>query len=392
MINQPAIRKDHLPYGYHSIDDSDINAVTNVLKYGWLTGGKEVQSFEEDFKNFVSSQYAYACSNGTTALHLAVSAIGIEPGDEVITTPLTFIASANCVLYQGGTPIFVDIDEQRLEIDPSLIEEKITEKTKAIIAIDYAGLPVKLDELKKICKKNGLYLIEDAAHSVGATYKGKKVGSIADLTTFSFHPVKQMTTGEGGMVTTNSSELAFKIDKLRNHGINKSGAERYGTNANWYYEMQLLGNNYRLTDFQCALGRSQLKKLPAFLKRRQEIANKYHELLSGYNLILPPDDPNCSHAWHLYPIQINRDGSDDSLRNELFSYLRLANIGVNVHYIPVHLHPYYQNKFHYPDNAFPKSEKVFRRLLSLPMFPGMLDSDIEYVANHLEYILNKLEI
>lgn len=389
---KPDVRIDFLPYGLHSIDEEDINAVSNVLRSGWITGGKEVGLFEDDFKKFVSSKYATSCSNGTTALHLSMMAIGIKPGDEVITTPLTFAASANCVLYQGGKPIFVDINEKNLEIDPNLITEKITKNTKAIITVDYAGLPSPLDELKKISQENDLFLIEDAAHSVGATYKNQKVGSIADLTTFSFHPVKQMTTGEGGMVTTNSAELATKIEMLRNHGIDKSGAQRFGSNANWYYEMKMLGNNYRLTDFQCALGRTQLKKLPSFIKRRKEIADKYNALLSDSNLILPPQAQNSSHSWHIYPIQINKNLPDDSIRNELFSYLRSVNIGVNVHYIPVHLHPYYQENFNYPPNLFPVTEKVFRRIITLPIFPKMTNDDVNYVTDHLKYILNKLEI
>ena len=386
------IRKDFLPYGYHSIDDEEIAAMTEVLKSGWITGGKEVQNFEDDFKKFVNSKYAIACSNGTTALHLTMMAIGIKPNDEVITTPLTFAASSNCVLYQGGTPVFSDINEKTLEIDPNLIAEKITKNTKAIITVDYAGLPSPLEELKKICHENDLFLFEDAAHSVGATYKKQKVGSIADLTTFSFHPVKQITTGEGGMVTTNSDELASKIAMLRNHGIDKSGAQRFGSNANWYYEMKMLGNNYRITDFQCALGRVQLKKLPSFIERRKEIANKYKTILSDSNIILPPESENSSHSWHIYPIQINKNVSDDNLRNEIFSYLRSVNIGVNVHYIPVYLHPYYQETFNYLPNSFPITEKVFKRILTLPMFPKMTDLDVDYVTDHLKYVLNKLHI
>jgi len=375
-----------LPYGKQSLDDNDINEVVKVLRSDWLTTGPKIDEFEEVVANYVGAKYAVAVSSGTAALHSAIYAIGITKGDEVILPTMTFAATANCVVYQGGTPVFVDIFSNSLLIDTAAIEEKITSKTKAIIAVDYAGHPADYDVLNDLALKHNLYLIADAAHSIGGTFKNKSIGSLADLTTFSFHPVKNITTGEGGMITTDSKEFSIRMKNFRNHGITSDHRQR-AAEGSWFYEMVDLGYNYRITDFQAALGISQIKKLPKWIARRKEIAQSYTiEFNNIKSIDLLSVKPNANHAWHLFAVLLNLDELKTN-RADIFLALRGKNIGVNVHYVPVHLHPYYKKNYGYKNGDFPNAENAYKRLVSLPMYPTMDDSDIQYVISALKSVI-----
>ena len=370
---------EFIPYGHQWVEEDDVKAVIDVLRSDWLTTGPAVDAFEKAVAEFVSAEYGVAVSSGTAALHTAMFAIGIGPGDEVIVPSMTFAATANAIVFQGATPVFCDVDSDTLLIDPNLIERKINSRTKAIIAVDYAGQPCDYDALRDIADRNDLVLVADACHSIGAEYKGRKVGALADLTTFSFHPVKHITTGEGGMVVTNNPEYCKRMRRFRNHGITLDHRQRIEKQS-WYYEMTDLGYNYRITDFQCALGMSQLKKLPAWIKRRQEIASRYDIAFND----LPPIEPlavtsNVSHVYHLYVIRLR-----DIDRNKVFSSLRAAGIGVNVHYIPVHLHPFYRERFGTKEGMCPIAEAAYEQILSLPIFSAMLDRDVDLVISSVK--------
>jgi UDP-4-amino-4,6-dideoxy-N-acetyl-beta-L-altrosamine transaminase len=359
------------------------------LHSDWITQGSKVEKFEKKFASYVDARYAVAVSSGTAALHTACLAANIEKGDEAITTPITFAASANCVLYQGGTPVFADIDENTLNIDPVEIKKKITKKTKALIPVDFTGLPVDLENILQIAKDNKLIIIEDASHALGATYQGSKIGSISDMTIFSFHPVKHITTGEGGMITTNNGEYYEKLNLFRTHGITKDKDKLLNYDGPWYYEMQELGYNYRLTDFQCALGLSQLKKIDRIIQRRREIVKKYNcEFKDMVEIKIPQINPvDFTPAWHIYMIQLNLERLKMG-RKEIFEALRAENIGVNVHYIPIHLQPYYQKRFGYHLGDFPKAENYYSRAITLPIFPKMTDKDIYDVIMAVKKIIN----
>lgn len=362
----------YIPYGRQTIEEDDILAVEEVLKSDFLTTGAKINEFEEAVANYVGVKYAVAVSSGTAALHAACYAAGIGSGDEVITSPITFAASANCVMYCGGTPVFADIDPQTYNISAKEIEQMITAKTKAILPVHFTGQPCEMDIIHTIARKYGLFVIEDAAHALGADYKGKKVGSLSDMTTFSFHPVKHITCGEGGMITTDSYKLYQKLCLFRTHGITRDASLMRENDGNWYYEQLELGYNYRITDFQCALGLSQLKKIDRFIARRKELARRYNEAFLGLEKIrIPYQNIDCHNSWHLYVICIER-------RKELFDVLRAAGIGVNVHYIPVYRHPYYQE--HGYQNVYcPNAEHLYQRAISLPMYPGLTDEQQNYV-------------
>ena len=421
-------QRPFIPYGRQQIDEDDIQAVVDVLRSDWLTTGPKVAEFEQAVADFVGAKEAVAVSSGTAALHAAMYAIGIGPGDEVILPPMTFVATANAVVFQGGTPVFADVDPDTLLIDPNEVKAKITPKTKAIIAVDYAGHPCDYDALRDIAECHDLILVADACHALGAEYKRKKVGTLADMTVFSFHPVKHITTGEGGMVTTDNPEFTERMRLFRNHGITRdpmrfspltSDLRPLTSDFSWYYEMQDLGYNYRITDFQCVLGVSQLQKLPKFLERRREIAVLYDEALSDISgieplglradvlpaaqsawrmaqredrplpsssspsskLQAPSSMPSalCSlHSYHLYVIRVDSDtlGID---RDTFFTSLSEKGIGANVHYIPVHLHPFYMKRFHTKPGLCPVAEEAYEQILSLPMFPAMTDEDVKKV-------------
>ena len=383
------VREKLLPYGHQWIDDEDIEAVSEILHSDWITQGPKVDEFENEFAKYVGVRYAVAVNSGTAALHDACFAAQIEKGDEAITSPITFVASVNCVLYLGGTPVFVDIDADTLNIDPVEIKKKITKKTKALIPVDFTGLPVDLEKILQIAKDNNLIVIEDASHALGATYKGCKIGSISDMTIFSFHPVKHITTGEGGMITTNNKEYYERLNLFRTHGITKDKDKLLNYDGPWYYEMQELGYNYRLTDFQCVLGISQLKKIDRIIQRRREIVQQYnYEFKDMPEIKIPQINPADSNpAWHIYMIQLNLERVKVG-RREIFEALRAENIGVNVHYIPVHLQPYYQKRFGYHKGDFPVAENYYSRAITLPIFPKMTEKDINDVVKAVKKIIN----
>jgi perosamine synthetase len=384
------IRQVMLSYGHQTIDEDDIAAVTQVLRSDWLTTGPEVAKFENEFAAFVGASHAVAVASGTAALHAAAFAAGIEPGDEAIVTALTFAASANCIRYQGGTVRFADVRSDTLNIDPQSVAGLINSRTKAIVTVDYGGQPSDLVELVELARRHNLVLIEDASHAVGANYRGVRVGSLADITTFSLHPVKQMTAGEGGMLTTKRSDLAARARAFRNHGITTDARERANAGS-WVYEMVDLGYNYRLTDFQCALGRSQLKKLPAWLIRRQEIAFRYTTAFAPLAEITTPTIlSDRDSAWHLYTIRLNPPRLSVD-RARFFAALRAENIGVNVHYIPVPWHPYYQ-QLGYRKGQWPVAEQAYERLITLPLWAGMTDRDVEDVIGAVNKVCDAYRV
>ena len=380
------VRKTLLPYGRQSIDESDIEAVTEVLRSDWLTTGPKVAEFEEAFAEAVGAKFAVSFSSGTAALHGAAFAAGLGPGDEAITTPMTFCATSNCVLYQGASPIFADVSLDTLNLDPEQVALRVTPRTKAILPVDYAGHPADLNAMLEIAERHGLTVIEDASHALGGEYCGRRVGQIAHMTTFSLHPVKHLTTGEGGMVTTDRADFAETLRRFRNHGISSEARQRQSA-GQWHYEMVLLGFNYRLPDINCALGLSQLKGLTANLTRRRSIAARYAERLAGLpGLILPAVRTDVNPAWHLYPVRLDADELT-ARRPEIFRALRSENIGVNVHYVPVHMHPYYRQRFGFKGGEYPIAEAAYERLLSLPMFHAMTEADVDDVARALGKVL-----
>jgi len=367
-----------IPYGRQEIDDADVAAVIEVLRSDWLTTGPKVEQFERDIAHYVGAKHAVAVSSGTAALHAAMYALGITSGDEVIVSSMTFAASANCIVFQEGLPVFADVDPDTLLIDPERVEEKIGPRTKAIVAVDYAGHPCDYDTLGVLAGKYRLKLVADACHSLGAALRSRPVGSLADMSVFSFHPVKHITTGEGGMVTTDDAVFAQRMRRFRNHGIATDHRERQ-SRGEWFYEMVDLGYNYRITDFQCALGMSQLHKLNEWIDRRQRIAGRYSGAFEDLPGIRPlAVRPQVSHAYHLFVIRV--DAKDAGItRDQLFRTLREQGIGANVHYIPVHLHPFYRSRFNTGAGLCPVAEHAYREILSLPVFPGMTDEDVETV-------------
>ena len=384
-----------IPYGRQFIDDEDIQEVIKSLKSDFITQGPKIKEFESALCEYTEAKYAVAVSNGTAALHISCLAAGIRHNHEVITSPITFVASANCILYCGGKPVFADVQEDTINIDPEEIERKITRNTKAVIPVHFAGHPCDLEEIYAIAKKNNLIVIEDACHALGAEYKGSKIGSCkySDMTVFSFHPVKSITTGEGGAVLTNNKKLYEKLLMLRNHGITKdptkftinhqlSTINDYGS---WYYEMQELGFNYRLTDFQCGLGLSQLKKLDKFIQRRREIVEIYNKELSKIDeIILPKERPYVKSSWHIYYIRLK----NFQKRKKVFERLRKKGIGVQVHYIPVHLQPYYRNNFGYKEGDYPKAENYYNSTITLPLFVKLNKKQINYILNKIKEAIN----
>lgn len=375
-----------LTYGKQSLDNKDINSVVEVLRSDLLTTGPKVEEFEKKLADYVGSKYAVAVSSGTAALHLGCLAAGLKKNDELITTPMTFAASANCALYCNAKPIFVDISNKGL-IDKDKIEEKITKKTKIIIPVHYSGLPCNMEKIKEIAKKYNLIVIEDACHALGSKYKGSKIGDCkySHMAVFSFHPVKHITTGEGGMITTNSKKLYEKLIMLRNHGITKNPKKLTKKEGPWYYEMQELGFNYRITDFQCALGISQLRKIDDFIKKRRQIAKRYDNAFEkNDNIEVIKETNGCFNAYHLYIIKVNNKG----IRLRLFNYLKDNDIFCQVHYIPVYWHPYYK-KLGYKEGLCPLAENFYQKIISLPIYPSLKKKEQGKVIDLINNFFNK---
>ena len=389
MHGGPPVRKALLPYGHQSIDEADIQAVVATLRSDWLTTGPRIAEFEEAFAARTGARHAVSFSSGTAALHAAAFTAGLKSGDEAITSPLTFVATANCVLYQEAVPVFADVSPDTLNLDPEQTTARVTPRTRAILPVDYAGHPADLSPILDLAERHGLVVIEDASHALGAEYKGRHVGSVAHMTVFSFHPVKHITTGEGGMVTTDNAKFAETLRRFRNHGISSDARQRQAA-GQWHYEMVLLGFNYRLTDIACALGIQQLKKLEANLARRRQIAARYTAAFREIPEVVPPAvRHDINPAWHLYPIRLDRARLKAD-RGQVFAALRAENIGVNVHYIPVHLHPYYRERFGYRGGEYPVAEDAYERLISLPMFYGMSDQDVDDVIRAVEKVISHL--
>lgn len=381
------VREKYLAYGRQSIDDKDIEAVVELLKGDFLTTGPTVSEFENKVAEFVGAKYGVAVSNGTAALHMACHAAGIGPGDEVLVPAITFAASSNCVLYCDGTPVFVDIDPKTYNIDINKIEEKITEKTKAIIPVDFSGQAVDMDKILEIAEKYNLLVIEDSAHALGSEYKNRKVGTKAHMTEFSFHPVKPVTTAEGGIIVTDDEKLYEKMMLFRSHGITRNKELMDEDHGPWYYEQVDLGYNYRLTDLQCALGISQMDKLDSFIARRREIVSKYNEAFSELEEINTPFEEEFSNSgWHIYVITLNLDKLAVG-RKEVFEALQKENIGVNVHYLPVYLHPYYKN-LGYEKGLCPVAEDMYNRMITIPLFPAMTENDVQDVITAVKKVIN----
>ncbi|MBI5698788.1 UDP-4-amino-4,6-dideoxy-N-acetyl-beta-L-altrosamine transaminase [Candidatus Saganbacteria bacterium] len=361
----------NIPYAAQSIEDDDVAAVAQALKAPYLTQGPLVGRFEQAVAAYCDAKYAVALNSGTSALHAACFAAGINNGAEAITSPITFVATANAVLYCGGRPVFADVQAGTINIDPAQIAARIKKKTRAILPVHFAGQPCEMEKISRLAKKHRLTVIEDACHALGAEYNGKKVGSCrySDMTVVSFHAVKHITTGEGGMVLTNRLDLYKKMLMFRTHGITRETSAE----GAWYYEMRFLGYNYRITDFQCALGNSQLKKLDRFVARRREIAARYHAAFGKMAGVTTLDEkPGCRSAWHIYPIMVKAD------RRKVFDKLRRSGIGVNVHYLPVYLQPYYQ-EMGYKKGQCPQAERYYEKAITLPLYPKMTDRDIEAV-------------
>ncbi|WP_155591984.1 UDP-4-amino-4,6-dideoxy-N-acetyl-beta-L-altrosamine transaminase [Lysinibacillus cavernae] len=371
-----------LSYGRQSIDEDDIQIVIETLRSPYLTQGPKIEQFEQVIANYVGAQYAVAFCNGTAALHAACYAAGIHEGDEVITSPITFAASANCVRYLGGTVVFADIDAKTYNINPEEIRKKITPNTKAIIPVDFTGQPADMDAIMDIAREHNLVVIEDGAHSLGAEYKGEKVGTQADMTMFSFHPVKPITTAEGGIIVTNNEEYYRKLQLFRSHGIEQTDFSV--DQGGWYYEMTDLGYNYRMTDLQAALGLSQIKKIDTFIQQRREIAAFYTEAFQDIEgIIVPQQLEGTNSGWHLYMVQL-----EGISRKFVFEQMRTLNIGVHVHYIPVYWHPYYQ-QLGYKRGVCPIAEKWYEKALTLPIHPNMTVEDLSIIVSNIKELLKQ---
>ena len=382
------VRETPIYYGHQYIDEADIQAVVEVLKSDYLTCGPKIEELERKLRGLTGARYAVVCANGTAALHIAAMAAGVKEGDEVITTPITFAASANCALYCGARPVFADIDPETYNIDPGKVEAAITPATKAVVAVDYTGQSVALDPLREICKKHGLILIEDGAHVIGTKYKGQPNGSLSDMTTLSFHPVKTVTGGEGGAVLTNKEDYYKKLLLYRAHGITRDEAlMEHEPDGPWYYEQIALGYNYRITDMQAALIISQLDKLSLFSRRRKEIVKRYDEVFSGMPaLFVQREIPESDTTRHLYILRLMPEKLRID-RKGFFAALAAENVCCNVHYIPTYYFPYYE-KLGYKRGLCPNAEKLYEEIISLPLYYAMSDEDVESVIEAVQKIVD----
>ncbi|SRR5579883_29239 len=382
--------EDFLPFSKPSISRAAIDEVVACLESGWITTGPRVAKFTEALKEYLGAPHVLPLASATAGLHLALLALDLQPGDEVITTPLTFAATLNTIVLAGGKPVLVDIDPATLNMDLNLLEDAITEKTRAIIPVHFAGLPVDLDVLYQIAEKHALRVIEDAAHAIGAEYKGKRLGSFGDIQVFSFHPNKNMTTGEGGCVTTHDEEVARKIGLLRFHGMDREAWNRFAKNGSQHYEIIMPGFKYNMMDLQAALGLHQLNELDGFIVRRTELAERYQEALREWTQFTLPEEPSYGHrhAWHLYTPLINEPAANMT-RDDFMQQMKEKNIGTGLHYRAVHLYPYYREQFGFEVGDYPHAESVGDRIVSLPLFPAMTDDDHDRVLDVMYSVLNK---
>lgn len=382
--------KKYIDFNSYLISEEEKRELIDTLDSGWLTTGPKTKKFEEQFAEYTKAKYAIGVSSGTAALHLSLLALGIGKGDEVITTPMTFVATVNAIIYTGARPVLVDIEADTLNIDSKKINKKITQRTKAIIPVHYAGQPCKMDEILDIAKDHNLFIIEDAAHAIEAEYRGRKIGSIGDLTCFSFHPIKNITTGEGGMVTTNNQKLANKIRSLRLHGMDKSAWKRYAKNKFRHWDMTCLGYKYNMTDIQASLGIHQLKKINDFWKKRKLYSERYDALFSSEkNIILLPPQRDNKNAFHLYPIRVKIENLKKN-RNDIIDMIQAKNIGVSVHFRAVHLLSFYKKYFHPKYGEFANAECASSRLISLPLYPKMSQNEVDYVAKTVKDVLREV--
>lgn len=382
------VRKAMLPYGMHLMGKEEITSALACLKSNWIVSGPIVSKFEKAFSEYTGAKYAVALTSGTAALHAALLACGIGSNDEVITTPYTFCSTSNAILYAGAKPVFIDVEYDTFNINSNNIKYKINRKTKAILPVHFAGQPCDMDKIMDIAKKHKLMVIEDAAHACGAGFKGKKIGNIGDASCFSFHPVKNMTTVEGGMLTTNNKKIAEKAHSLRFHGITKDVLSREFTSKPWFYEMKDLGFKYNLSDLQASIGLEQLKKLEKWNKIREKYVEIYKEAFKNIKEIeIPEVKEDRKSAWHLYVIKLNLE-SLKADRDTIMRALRAENIGVNVHYIPVHYHPYYKKRFNFKKGSFPAAERIYERAVTLPLFHSMAPKDLKDVIVALKKVIN----
>lgn len=387
ILGGKPVRNNKIFYGRQWVDEADIEAVAQVLRSPYITCGPKVEEAERRLAEYTGAAHAVLCSSGTAALHCACLAAGIGPGDEVITTPMTFAASANCAVYCGATPVFADIDPETYNIDPESIRAHITPRTKAVVAVDYTGQAVKIKEIRAICDEFGLIFIEDAAHAIGTRYCGKPVGSLADMTCFSFHPVKTVTCGEGGAITTNNEEFYRKLVLAHTHGITHDEAlmEDAPHEGLWYYEQISLGFNYRMTDFQAALLLSQLEKLERFKKRRQEIVQKYNEAFRDVpGIIVQKEIPESDTCRHLYVIRLDFERLGCT-RRQFFDAMSAENVQCQIHYIPVYWFPFYRHRG-YEKGLCPRAEDVYKGILSIPLYPMLTDADTDDVIHAVKKI------
>lgn len=390
-----------IPYCQHSIEQEEIQEVVRTLKSAWLTSGPKTRSFEKNFADYIGCEHAVAVSSCTAALHLGLSVYGIGAGDEVITTPLTFCATAEVIEYQRAKPVFVDIEPETFNIDPNLIEEKISSRTKAIIPVHYGGIPCDMSAIYDIADKHGLKVIEDAAHALGSVYQNKKIGSFGNPTAFSFYPTKNMTTVEGGVVTTNDAEIAEKLRVLSLHGISKDAWKRYSSEGQWYYEVHHLGYKYNFTDLQAALGIQQLKKLDNFNSIREDYAKVYFDALKDVPELQLPQlyhdyfaglhKDGFKNSWHLFVVMLapNRLKID---RAQFIQELKTRGVGTSVHFIPLHVQPYYAKKYSYKEGDFPVAETVFSKIISLPLYPKLTADEIERIISIVKELVEDFHI
>lgn len=380
------MKKRKVPYAIPDIGEREVEEVIDAIKSHWLSKGPKTVQFEQEFSNFVQADYAIGLNSCTAGLHLAQLVVGVGPGDEVITTPYTFASTVNTIIHTGATPVLVDIDPKTMNINPELIEEKITEKTKAIIPVHFAGFPCDMDKIMAIAKKHNLAVIEDAAHAVYTKHKDQMIGSIGDITSFSFYATKNLVTGEGGMVTTNNPEYAEKMRTMSLHGMSKNAWNRYSDKGSWYYEVEYAGFKYNMTDIQAAFGLVQLQRIEEMQTKREQIANEYNKAFKEMEGIQIPfyNDVN-RHAWHLYVLRIDEEMFTIN-RNQFIEELNERGVGTSVHFIPIHFHPYYQ-KMGFKVGDYPETERAFKGEISLPLYPKMSTDDVMYVIQTVQEIV-----